>query len=105
MNNYDYPRELCFAYTAGENLRDYRVILLESVVMFPDVLERTIKWLQDEGAQVEAVAVLFMRAGIGFDESTCNVDGVSVISANSIDFCACDPSQKGQHIVLSYEDY
>jgi hypothetical protein len=65
------PRNLTFKYEMGESLAGFRVVLLESFVLIPDVLNKTITWLQGQGATVEAVAVLFMGAEEACHENPC----------------------------------
>lgn len=103
------PRNLTFKYEAGESLADYRVVLLESFVLVPDVLNETITWLQGQGATVEAVAVLFMGAQEACCKNPCMIDQGHVKVANFVDMKITEflpQKSEGKSVkVFTYCDY
>ena len=79
------PRNLTFRYEKGESLEGVRVVLLESFVLVPDVLNKTVEWLQEQGATVEAVAVLFMGAEKFCTNNPCMIGQENVKIAYFVD--------------------
>lgn len=103
------PRNLTFKYEMGESLAGFRVVLLESFVLVPDVLNETIKWLQEQGATVEAVAVLFMGAKEACYKNPCMIDQGHVKVANFVDMKITEflpQKSEGKSVkVFTYCDY
>lgn len=103
------PRNLTFKYEMGESLAGFRVVLLESFVLVPDVLNETITWLQEQGATVEAVAVLFMGAGEACHKNPCIIDqnNIKVAIFVGMNLSEVLPQKsKGKSVkVFTYFDY
>jgi hypothetical protein len=103
------PRNLTFKYEKGESLEGVRVILLESFVLVPEVLNETIKWLQGQGATIEAVAVLFMGAEEACHNMPCTIDKKNVIVAYFVDMKIIrffPQNQENKEVkILTYCDY
>ena len=93
----------------GESLAEFRVVLLESFVLVPDVLNETITWLQGQGATVEAVAVLFMGAEEACHKNPCIIGENNVKIAISVDMNLTEvlpQKSKGKSVkVFTYCDY
>ncbi|MBC2695001.1 MAG: hypothetical protein HF982_06970 [Desulfobacteraceae bacterium] len=79
------PRRLDFKYEKGESLRGYRIVLLDCFVLVPELLTSTIKWIQEQGAIVDGVVILFMGAGSFFNENACGINQDNVKIAYLVD--------------------
>lgn len=72
-------------YESGESLDGVRVVLIESLFVFPDTLTETIRWLRTQGAQVTKVVILFDGSGMG-----PNYDFLGIRSADVVVGCRID---------------
>ena len=103
------PRGWNFQYEFGESLSGFRVVLLESFVLIPDILNETVNWLQKQGATVEAVAVLFMGAEKFCANKPCTIGQENVKVACFVDMKITEYSPKksnGKQLkVLTYSEY
>jgi|GEM_PF-6254435 len=96
-----------FKYEEGDTLDGLKIILLESFLLFPDTIIEAIKWVQNQGASVEGIIVLFDGSGGQLDFSSCGFNPDDVIIGCFIDLktvlaqhCACKNGIK----VLKYNN-
>lgn len=96
-------------YEKGESLAGCRIVLLECYVLVPEVITATITWLQDQGAVVEGVAILFMGAEGYFNDNACGVNRDNVRIEYFVDLKISKFSEIKQRRkklkILTYSDY
>lgn len=99
-----------FDYEAGESLEGTNVILLESLLVFPEPLFQTIRWIRDKGANIKKVIILFDATHSLSDFDDCGINLQDVIIGIPIDLevelsAACKCSGKSNTTILKYDDY
>lgn len=97
-------------YQEGESLEGENIILLESLLIFPETILETIKWLQGQRANVRGVIILFNGSGTLTDFSSCGINQTNVIISSSIDLKLslaneCNCSNKTKLKILKYNEY
>ena len=101
------PRVKCLE---REILQGAEVILLESLLIFPETLVETIRWIKEQGAIIRKVFVLFDATGQLIDFDACGIPREDVIIGCRIDLkvkdaatCGCKDGAKLKP--LTYFDY
>lgn len=86
------------------------MILLESLLIFPETILESIKWIQNEGAKVRNVVILFDASGQFTDFISCGLKPENVIIGCFIDLklslasnCKCNNESKLN--ILRYDKY
>lgn len=97
-------------YEQGESLQGAKVILLESLLLFPESLKQTIQWLTSQGATILKVVILFDGLGDSDFFPTCGITKNDVIIASSIELgvraLASPSSPQARRLkVLKYGEY
>ncbi len=100
-----------YKYEIGESLVGTDVILIESLLIFPETVLDTIEWIKSKGANVKNVVILFDATGqIVDDFGYCKIGSENAILGASIDLklssvsnCKCKDKVKLK--VLKYDKY
>jgi hypothetical protein len=84
-------------YTESESLEGVKVILLESLIIFPEPIIAAINLIKEQRAILKNIVILFDSSSAVFDLASCGIEKEDVIIANSIDLklsltndCGCD---------------
>lgn len=98
------------AYEEGDALVGTNVILLESLLIFPETIIEHIKWVHEQGAHIKKVVILFNGTNSPIDLSACGISAEDVIIGVSVNLgfasaesCRCHG--KGRLKILKYNEY
>ena len=99
-----------FEYEVGESLSGTNVILIESLLIFPETVLSTIQWLKNKGANVRNIVILFDATEKLTDFGSCGIDRKNVITGIYIDLMLDFKSKhkcsdKLRSKVLKYDNY
>lgn len=100
-----------FDYQIGESLSGLNVILIESLLIFPETVLSTIQWLKSKGANVKNVVILFDATEKITDFESCEEElkngimkGVDIdLKSSSVSNCEC--KDKVRLKVIKYDKY
>ncbi len=97
-------------YEIGESLSGLNVILIESLLIFPETVLSTIQWLKSKGANVKNVVILFDATNKITDFGSCEeelkngIRGVDTdLKSSSVSNCEC--RDKVGLKVIKYDKY
>lgn len=99
-----------FDYEAGESLEGTNVVLLESLLVFPETLLQTISWVRGKGANVKKVVILFDATHSLTDFGACGINLQDVIIGTSLNLevysaTTCKCSGQAKTNTLKYNEY
>ncbi len=97
-------------YEIGESLAGTNVILIESLLIFPETVLDAIKWIKKQGSNVKYVVILFDASGQFTKFESCGIRSENVIIGAAIDLklyliSRCECKDKVKLKVLEYDKY
>lgn len=101
-------RSFGYGEVNSESLEGTKVILLEALLIFPEILTEAVEWLKSKGATIIGIVILFDGSGT-LSNSTCIENTNNVIKGVSIDLkifraneCNCNNKRLK---ALTYSNY